>query len=257
MKFLTSLFAVSLFALPVQFGWADPAATPAPVTAAASAASDRLARANAEKEKGDLARAHKNYEYAATHYAAALRLDNQNSELYDKLGIVEIKLNEMKAARKHFNQALKLNPIDTVALNNLGVVAYLSRKFKPAIGYFKQALALNETTAATHLNLAEAWIGLGEFDRAMTEYARALELDADLINNNAEGVQARIRTPEQRARTSYLLAKAYAKRGNLESALEFLRRAKDDHYPELARVYSDQEFAPLWKDPRLAKIVKR
>jgi hypothetical protein len=48
-----------------------------------------------------------------------------------------------------------------------------------------------------------------------------------------------------------------AKKSKRDGALEYLRRAKEGHYPDLARVYSDQEFAALWSDPRLEKIVKR
>jgi pentatricopeptide repeat protein len=55
----------------------------------------------------------------------------------------------------------------------------------------------------------------------------------------------------------FLLAKAYAKRGNMEGALEYLERAKENHYTELAKVYEDQVFSVLWTDPRLQKIVKR
>jgi pentatricopeptide repeat protein len=53
-----------------------------------------------------------------------------------------------------------------------------------------------------------------------------------------------------------MIAKSYAKRGNLEGALDFLRQAKEQHYRDLANVYTDPAFAPLWKDPRLATIVK-
>jgi hypothetical protein len=47
------------------------------------------------------------------------------------------------------------------------------------------------------------------------------------------------------------------KRGNLDGALEYLRRAKEGHYPEMSSVYKDPVFTALWDDPRLAKIVKR
>jgi tetratricopeptide (TPR) repeat protein len=143
------------------------------------------------------------------------------------------------------------------AYNNLGAVSFLNKKFKPAVRYFKQALELDETSAPSHLNLAEAWMAMGEADHAMIEYARALELDADILAESQEGISAQITTPEQRARVSYLIARAYAKRGNLEGALEYLQRAKNGRFPELARVYQDQEFAGLWPDPRLAKIIKR
>ena len=139
----------------------------------------------------------------------------------------------------------------------MGVLDLLDRRYKASISYFKQALALDEIECAHPLNLAEAWMGLGEVDRAMTEYARALELDADVLSTSPEGIVAQFRTPEQRARVSFLIAKLYMKRGNIDGALEYLRRAKEQHYRDLAKVYTDPDFAPLWKDPRLAKIVKR
>ena len=100
-------------------------------------------------------------------------------------------------------------------------------------------------------------MGLGNVDYAMTEYARALELDADVLSTSSEGVVAQVSTPEQRARISFLIAKSYMKRGNLDGALEYLRRAKEEHYPEMGNVYKDPAFTALWTDPRLAKIVKR
>ena len=100
-------------------------------------------------------------------------------------------------------------------------------------------------------------MGMNQIDRAMTEYARALELDADILSESTSGVSARVSTPEQRARVNFLIAKAYAKRGNIDGALEYLQRARDGRFPEMARVYKDQEFAMLWTDPRLEKIVKR
>jgi Flp pilus assembly protein TadD len=177
--------------------------------------------------------------------------------LYNKVGIVELQLGQRGYARKYFVQALKLDPQFISAVNNLGAVALLDKKYKQAVDYLKQALAKDESSAPTHVNLAEAWMGLGETDRAMTEYARALELDADVLSSSQDGVIAQVRTPEQRARIAFLIAKSYMKRGNIEGALEYLRRAKEMRYPDLAKVYTDPDFTALWQDPRLAKIVKR
>jgi Flp pilus assembly protein TadD len=208
--------------------------------------------------RGDLARAHREFVMAAGYYRSALRLDPRNSSLYNKLGIVELRDGDLHAAKAEFARAAKLNPKDARALNNLGAVACLQKKYKPATKYLKEALALDETDATLHVNLGEAWMGLGKIDRAMTEYSRALELDGDIFSSMAsEGVTAQLRTPEQQARVSYLIAKAYAKRGNLDGALEYLRRAKENRYPEMANVYQDTEFAGLWQDPRLTKLVPR
>jgi tetratricopeptide (TPR) repeat protein len=218
---------------------------------------DKREAAKTAEMKGDLARVHNNYLSAVSYYQQALRVDPQNAALYNKLGVAELKLDNRGAARKQFAQALKYDPRNVSALNNLGAVAYLDKKYKSAVRYLKQALELDESIASTHLNLAEAWMGMGQVDYAMVEYARALELDADILTSSQEGVVAQISTPEQRARVSFLIAKAYAKRGNIEGALEYLRRAKAGLYPQLADVYKDQEFSGLWQDPRLAKIVKR
>ena len=82
-------------------------------------------------------------------------------------------------------------------------------------------------------------------------------MDADILTSAHNGVAAQVSAPELRARVSYLIAKTYAKRGNLDGALEYLRRAKEGRYPDLAKVYSDEEFAALWQDPRLSAIIRR
>jgi tetratricopeptide (TPR) repeat protein len=219
--------------------------------------SDKLAAAKSAEQKADLARLNNDYSSAVFYYQKALRGDDHNSALYNKLAISEFKLGNKDAAHRNLTRAVRLDPRNVAALNNLGALALVDRKYKPAVRYLKQALEVDELNATAHLNLAEAWMGLEEVDRAMTEYARALELDADILTVGRAGVVAQVSTPEQRARVSYLIAKAYAKRGNLEGALEYLRRAKDGRYAELASVYTDQAFAALWPDPRLAKIVKR
>jgi tetratricopeptide (TPR) repeat protein len=216
-----------------------------------------LDKAKMAEEKGDLARIHKDYEAAVSHYTAALRISRDNAGLYNKLGIVELQLDDKGAASKAFGKALKYDPQLTAAINNLGAVNLMQRRYKAAVFYFKRALAMDESSAPSHLNLAEAWMGLGETDRAMTEYARALELDADILSSTEDGVIAQVATPEQRARVYYMIAKSYLKRGNPDGALEYLERAKELRYADLHKVYDDPDFTALWQDPRLAKIVKR
>jgi tetratricopeptide (TPR) repeat protein len=243
------LAAMSLLIGVVAYGKTNPAS--------AAAKKDKMEAARIAEEKGDLDRLHKDYESALSHYESAIRVNTKSPDLYNKMGIAELQLNERALARKYFIRALKYNPQFFAALNNLGVLDLLDRRYKSSINYLKQALALDETNAHTHLNLANAWMGLGNIDYAMTEYSRALELDADVLSTSPEGVVAQVSTPEQRARISFLIAKSYMKRGNLDGALEYLRRAKDGHYPDMASVYKDPVFTPLWSDPRLAKIVKR
>jgi tetratricopeptide (TPR) repeat protein len=248
-RLVMMLAAMSLLMGAAAYGKTNPAS--------AAAKKDKVEAARLAEEKGDLDRLHKDYAAAVSHYESALRVNTKSPDLYNKLGIADLQLNERALARKYFIRALKYNPQFFAPLNNMGVLDLLDKRYKSSINYFKQALALDESNAHTHLNLAGAWMGLGEVDYAMTEYARALELDADVLSTTPEGTVAQTSTPEQRARISFLIAKSYMKRGNLDGALEYLRRAKEGHYPDLAKVYTDPAFTALWDDPRLAKIVKR
>jgi tetratricopeptide (TPR) repeat protein len=220
-------------------------------------ATDKITLAKTQELKGDSARVHNNNTEAIYYYRSALHITSQNSILLNKLAVAELQTGDRGAARKHLKQAVKYDARNVPAWNNLGVLSCLERNYSAAVRYLKNALALQETNASAHLNMAEAWFGLGEVDRAMTEYTRALELDADILSSSPGAVVAHVSTPEQRARVAFTIAKAYAKRGNIEGALEYLRRAREGNYPDMKKVYEDQTFAALWDDPRLDKIVKR
>ncbi|MGA3069403.1 MAG: tetratricopeptide repeat protein [Terracidiphilus sp.] len=249
MKRLMMLAAASLLMCAAPYGRTEPTGN-APNTGV-------MEKARIAEVRGDVARINKDYAGAVYDYTAALRISRDNAMLYNKLGIADLQLGEKGAANRAFGKALRFDPQLTPAMNNLGAVNLMQKRYKAAVVYLKQALAMDESSAPTHLNLAEAWFGLGETDRAMNEYARALELDADILTSTQDGVIAQVSTPQQRARVAFMIAKSYMKRGNPDGALEYLSRAKELRYPDLAKVYFDPDFTALWQDPRLEKIVKR
>ena len=211
----------------------------------------------AQLEKaGDDYRAQKDYDQAIKYFKEALRQDPKNAKLYNKLGMTELKDGNYKGARSDFLKASKYNRQLPEPWNNLGVIDYVQKNYGSAAKYFKKALALDETRPSFHVNLGAAWFAQDNLDRAMREYTRALELDPDaLMRSSNVGVAAQITNPEERAKHNYMMAKVYAKLGNSDSCLECLRKAKEDGYRDLGKVYKDQEFSSIWQDARLAEIV--
>jgi tetratricopeptide (TPR) repeat protein len=211
----------------------------------------------AELEKAaDDARDQKDYRKAIDYFEEAVLKDPKNAVLHNKLGLATWKNGDMRSARADFQKAAKLNPKYAEALNNLGAVDFTQKNLGSAVKYFKKAVALDETRATFHVNLGAAWFGQSKLDRAVSEYTRALELDPDVLNTNSRtGVVAQVSTPEERARYSYMLAKIYARRGNVEECLRCLRKAKEEGYRELANVYKDEEFASVRHDTRLSEVV--
>ena len=211
----------------------------------------------AELEKaGDLARATKDYDQAIGYFQAALRKEKKNALLYNKLGLSYLKKGSLTDARSNFEKAAKRNSKYADAFNNLGAVYYVQKNFGSAARYFKKALALDETRPVFHVNLGAAWFSQNKVDRAIAEYSRALQLDPEALSQNHRGgVTAQISSPEERARYDYMLAKIYARLGNVEECLHCLKRAKEGGYHNMGNVYKDEEFSRLRQDPRLSEIV--
>jgi tetratricopeptide (TPR) repeat protein len=211
----------------------------------------------AELEKaGDLARAQKDYVQAKQYFQAALGKDRKNAVLYNKLGLAELKNNDLSAARSDFERAAKRNSKYPEAVNNIGAVDYMKKNYGSAAKYFKKAVALEETRATFHVNLGAAWFSQKKLERAVAEYTRAMELDPDAFRQESRvGIAAQISSPEERAQYAYLLAKIYAKRGDTEGCLQCLRKAKEDGYRNLANVYKDEEFSKMRDNPKLHEVV--
>lgn len=228
-------------------------ATPAPQQGTVKM--DSMTVSELEKA-GDIARAQKDYNLAIEYFQTALRKDRKNAVLYNKLGLAELKSNDLRSARSHFEKASKLNSKYVEAVNNIGAVEYMKKNYGGAAKYFKKAVALDETRATYHVNLGAAWFSQKKMDRAIAEYTRAMELDPDAFRTETRtGIAAQIASPEERAQYSYLLAKAYAKRGDMEGCLQCLRKAKEDGYRNLANVYKDEEFSRMRDNPRLQEVV--
>lgn len=229
------------------------AGTPAPQQGNANMESMTVA----ELEKaGDQARGEKDYAQAILYLQTALKKDRKNAVLYNKLGLAELRNNDLSAARSDFEKATKRNSKYAEAVNNVGAVDYIRKNYSSAAKYFKKAVALDETHATFHVNLGAAWFSQKKMDRAIAEYTRAMELDPDAFRQESKvGIAAQISSPEERAQYSYLLAKVYAQRGDTEGCLQCLRKAKEDGYRNLANVYKDEAFSRMRENPKLHEVV--
>src|SRR5581483_9261613 len=177
----------------------------------------------------DELRLEKSYTDAIDYYQAALQKSQNNAVLHNKIGICALQLARWDQARKEFEKAAKLDKTYPEAFNNAGVVYYLQKKHKKAIKYYEKANA---------------------------EYLRAMEIDPDVFEHRSTaGISFQSSSPEDRALYNYILAKMYARMGNADRSLLYLRKAMEDGYTKIQSVYSDAEFAALRKDPRFSELM--
>jgi tetratricopeptide (TPR) repeat protein len=214
-------------------------------------------------KRGDELRVDKNYLDAAEYYQAALRKTPDNSELLNKVGICDLMLHRLRDARKTLERAVKADRKHADAFNNLGVVYYElgvnerdSGKFNKAIKFYDKAIELSNDSASYYNNRGAAYFAKRQYEKASLDYGAALRLDPDIFERTSRaGVQAMLPSPEDRARYEYVVAKLYAKVGEAERSLHYLRKAMEDGYKDIGNVYKDNEFSTLRKDPRFVELM--
>ncbi|HMD84529.1 MAG TPA: tetratricopeptide repeat protein [Terriglobia bacterium] len=119
----------------------------------------------------------KRYADAEAEFRAALRLDPQNAELHDDLGIALGGKGDKHRAIGEFHETLRLNPKDEYAHVNLGVAFGIEGDLDGEIAEDRAALRLDPDNALAHANFGIALGSKGDWDGAIVEYRSALRLD--------------------------------------------------------------------------------
>ena len=216
------------------------------------------ANASAEElvNQGDTLRAEKAYLDALDYYRAALKKKPDSPQTYNRAGIAELSMQRFKDAGKDFERAIKLDRRYSDAYNNLGVIYYLQKKQGKAIKQYQKAIDLRKDSASYYSNLGAAYFSKKEFEKAITSYNEAVQLDPDIFERTSHtGVTAQMSSPEDRAHYDYVVAKLYAKLGQKDRSIEYLRRAMEEGYKGIEDVYKDAEFAELRKDARFTQLM--
>jgi len=217
---------------------------------AAGASSEEL------EKRGDELRGEKDYLDAIDYYRGALVKDPASAPIHNKAGITELMLQRYNDAKRDFERAIRLDHEDADAYNNLGVIFYLEKKEGKAIKQYEKALTLRQDSASFYSNLGAAYFSRKDFDKASEAYSQAAKIDPDIFDRSSHnGIAAQMQSPEDRAHFDYVLAKLFAKAGDSDRSLLYLRRAMEEGYKGIDGVFKDAEFAGIRKDARFTQLM--
>jgi tetratricopeptide (TPR) repeat protein len=91
----------------------------------------------------------------------------------------------------------------------------------------------------------------------MEEYQKALALDPEVFEHRGSaGVLLQERSVEERAKFHFYLAKTYAKSGQHERALLYMRKALEEGFKERGQFMEDEDFTSLRKLPEFEALMK-
>jgi tetratricopeptide (TPR) repeat protein len=193
--------------------------------------------------RGDIFMARKMYREAIDLY----RQCPADSPLtWNKIGIAYHQLLDFKDAQKNYQHALKVDPKYSEAVNNLGTIDYAHKRYNAAIKRYKAALKLKPDTASYYSNLGTAYFGRKDYKNAALAYQDAIRLDPDIFENRSTvGTTMQDRTVEELARFHYYLARTYAKSGQKDRALLYIRKSLEEGFKDRKLYLQEPEFATL------------
>lgn len=205
--------------------------------------------------QADALRAQKNYADAGDYYRAAIR-KHDSAVVENKLGIVELQSLHLDDAKQRFERSIHLDKAYPDAHNNLGVVFYVKHNYGRAIKEYNKAIQERPDSSSFHSNLGSALFAKKEYEKASVEYTTAMQIDPDIFTRQSTvGVQAKLGSPEDRALFHYTIARVFAKRGDNDNCLLYLRKAIEDGFPSIDDVYKEAAFSGILKDPRFVTLM--
>jgi tetratricopeptide (TPR) repeat protein len=209
----------------------------------------------------DVLRARRFPEDALEYYNFALQKGGQEATLVNKLGVTELEIRNVIAARLYFQRVVHLKRKDAQGWNNLGAVECLEGNYGRAISNYSRAIKLdrerNKNSATYHANLGTALIEVKDYMGARKQYEIALQLDPEMyLHDGSTGLTARLLSPEDQARYCFEMARLYAERKDETNMLHYLTRASEDGFDVLTEMSSDKVLGHYRKDPRVLLLVR-
>jgi tetratricopeptide (TPR) repeat protein len=203
--------------------------------------------------RGDIFMARKMYREALETYKTG---PSDSAVLANKIGIAYHQMLDLEDARKYYERAVKLRPDYAEAINNLGTVYYARKSYRRSISQYKRALRLTPDSASILSNLGTSYFARKNYELAFTTYQQALKLDPDVFEHRSTmGILLQERTVEERAKFHYYLARTYAKAGDVEHTLIYVRKALEEGFKEADKFTKDPEFAVVRENPEFKLIM--
>lgn len=201
---------------------------------------------------GDVLMAHQRYVAALSAYR---QVPVESAAVWNKMGIANHHMFNLKEAQKDYEKALKLQPGYPEALNNLGAVYYGLKDYRKAERCYKKAIKRSPKSAMFYSNLGTAYLAQGKYKKGEQAYRTALALDPNVFESDPTTKIAEAGPTREVATLNYLLAKTYAEAGRKAEALLYLRKALDEGFNDRKKIREDKEFAALRDTPEFQHML--
>jgi tetratricopeptide (TPR) repeat protein len=204
--------------------------------------------------RGDVYMARKMYREAIESYEQA---PQDSAVVLNKMGIAYHQMQQLDAAVKRYRRAIRLDAKYPEAINNLGTIYFAEKRYGRATAYYKRALKQAPNSASIYSNLGTSYFAVKRYKEAWEAYNTAIQLDPEVFEHHSNyGILLQERTIDERARFHYYLAKLYAKKGQNDRALQYIRKALEEGFTDRKKFLQDPEFAAMRALPEFKELLK-
>lgn len=181
---------------------------------------NRIALGNAYFSTGDT-------EKALEEYKRVTELEPGNVSGWDNLGNAYLQLGRYEESIPAYKKSIEISPTWS-AYNNLGYVNLLLGRPEEAVQMSEKAVELGPNQELAVGNLADAYRGSGQKDKANATYDKAIALAFQELQVNPQSTAA-----------LEDLALYYAKKGEAARGMEFIQRARGIDQKDVELVYAE------------------
>jgi eukaryotic-like serine/threonine-protein kinase len=197
---------------------------------------------------------------------------------YENVGNIYLQQGKYQESIPYFQKALQIEPYFST-YSNLGTSYLFLKQYPSAVEMFEKAVALNPNDTEVVVNLADAYRGSGQQDKARTTYQQAIAVGFKELQTNPENADvmaeialsyAKIGNAAEAERlirqaraidkdnVNYIYMEALIDSllGRSAEALKALREALERHYPaEFAA--GDEDLKSLSENPEFTSLIKQ
>ena len=209
--------------------------------------------------RADVLMARKEYAAAIDAYQGVLKDKPKDAALLNKIGVAYQELGANDSAAKYYKRSMSANKKLANPVNNLGTLEYGLKHYSKAVNYYKRALGLSSPSATLYSNLGYAYYADKKMELAMECFNKAVAIDPGIFDSHpgSGGSVIQQRTAPDPGTFNFMVAKTYAKAGDVERAARYLKLARDYGYKDMASVEKDKDFAAVIKDPKIQDVLRK
>jgi serine/threonine protein kinase/tetratricopeptide (TPR) repeat protein len=163
---------------------------------------------------------------AREQYQRVTELEPDNVQGWDNLGDAYARMGKYQECIAAFQKSIEIAPTWS-AYSNLGSIYFLLKRYGEAVQMFEKAVSLGPNEEMAVGNLADAYRWSGQKDKSLATYDKAISLAFEELQVNPQNTTA-----------MGSLALYYAKKGDPNRGMEFIKRARGIDKKGVSLIYN-------------------